>query len=96
MPAVQPAPPAYTPPAYVPSPPSQPAYVGQVPAGPMVEQPMPAEPPKKNNKVWLFAGCGCLILLVLCCVVVFYSIDAMNLYCKPPLNTIFQIFVTCP
>ncbi len=66
-------------------PPPSPAYVGQVPAGPadFEAPPPPAAPPKKSSRVWLFAGCGCLIILL--CVVLIalaFYIDSNNLWCN--------------
>jgi predicted component of type VI protein secretion system len=103
--AQQPAPqqPAYAPqPAYQPQPDFQQApYSAQIPQGPAEpyypvqdEQDIyvPAEEEKKKSKGWLYAGCGCL--LVLLCVlggaaVVF---DQLNLYCTPPFDMLFS----CP
>lgn len=73
----------------------EPAYVGQVPEGPSELSPAPLET-KNNTRTWILAGCGCLILL--CCVVVAgaYAFDAMNLYCQPPFDLIFNTLGYCP
>ena len=69
---------------YMPPPPPQqePAYSGQVPPGPLeVEEPFD-EPPEGRRNLWLWASCGCLIILA--CVVVFavlWYIDANYLWC---------------
>jgi hypothetical protein len=70
------------------------AYVGQVPEGP-VDVPMEAVPAKKSSRTWLWAGCGCLLLL--CCVVVggAYAFDNLNLYCQPPFDGLFSLFGFC-
>lgn len=94
--------PAYTAqPAYQPQPDFQQAYYSaQLPQEPADPYPVqeadnfyqpPAEE-KKKPKVWLYAGCGCL--LVLLCVVIGAAVvfDQLNLYCTPPFNTLFS----CP
>ncbi len=81
-----------------------PAYSGQVPPGPVEEFEVaaPVAPPKKSNtRTWILAGCGCVILLLCCLVGAFLIIDQPwnpggGLYCTPPLDVIFRIFVTCP
>ncbi len=98
----QPMPPA-PPPMYAPPPPMEepPMYAQQVPAGPFEPvPPMPVAPPKKSGgKGWIFAGCGCLLIL-LCIVVVIggglYYIDSNSLYCVSPWSSIFSLFGFCP
>ncbi len=90
----QPAPPAYQPPA-------PPAYRGQVPPGPAEPYVAPAPgyeippeeaPAKKSSRTWIFVGCGCLVLILICIGAAF-AFDALNLYCKVPgLSSIFS----CP
>lgn len=83
--------PVYTPPpvaapAYAPPPTPAveqpfPAYSGQVPAGP-VEAPLPAAQPKKGKGgKWILAGCGCLVLIVICLAAVVLIIDHFSLWC---------------
>jgi len=68
-----PPPPPPPPPAFVP--PSSPSYA--VPPAPIPDVPPPPvadeyPPSQRSGKTWLFAGCGCLLLLiVLACVAVF-------------------------
>jgi hypothetical protein len=76
-------------------PPVQPppaAYAGQVPAGPAPiaeAQPMDEE---KGSRGWLWAGLGCLAI-VLCVVVVgALAFDYFDFYCTPPFDMLF----TCP
>ncbi len=74
-----------------------PAFSGQVPPGPVEQPVIPAPAEKKSSaRTWLLAGCGCLI--VLCCLLAVGSwlFDTMNLYCTPPFNLIFGLFVSCP
>ncbi len=100
----EPLQPVAPPPAYSDQVPSGPAYAGQVPSGPVEEfdVPAPMAPPKKSNtRTWILAGCGCLILLLCCLVGAFLIIDQPwnpggGLYCTPPLDVIFRIFITCP
>ncbi|HZD57916.1 MAG TPA: FHA domain-containing protein [Anaerolineales bacterium] len=68
---------------YMPPPPEQePAYSGQIPPGPFeVEEPF-EELAEGRRNLWLWASCGCLIILA--CVVVFavlWYIDANILWC---------------
>jgi predicted component of type VI protein secretion system len=79
--------PAYQEPAY-----QQPAYNGQ--ADPYAAEPYYEEPvaPKKNTRMYLMVGCGCLIVLGLCCLVGAIAFDTIDLYCTPPFDALFS----CP
>lgn len=94
-------------PAYSPPPAYQPqadfqqapysAQIPQAPAGPYPVQDdenlyQPIEEEKKKSKVWLYTGCGCLLILL--CVLVGAAVvfDQLNLYCTPPFDTLFY----CP
>jgi hypothetical protein len=88
-----PAPPAYQPPA--------PAFSGQVPPGPSEPYVAPAgtydvapieEAPAKKSRTWLFVGCGCLLVLLVCLVAGLFAFDYLNLYCTAPFSSVF----TCP
>jgi FHA domain len=88
-----PAPPAYQPPA--------PVFSGQVPPGPSEPYVEPAgaydiapaeEAPAKKSRTWLYVGCGCLLVLLVCLVAGLFAFDYLNLYCKAPFSSIF----TCP
>jgi hypothetical protein len=91
QPAYAPPPPqpAYAPPppppaAYAPPPP---AYAQRVPAGPAQPQVPPA--PKKR-RTWLWAGCGCLVILLIAAVAgVLWYIDTNALWCQLPLLSDF-------
>jgi predicted component of type VI protein secretion system len=74
------------------TPASQPMYSGQVPPGPaeIFSEPVPEE--KKNNRTWLYIGCGCLVVLLCVVVAGAFAFDYLNLYCTPPFNALF----TCP
>lgn len=88
-PVEQPAPVYYNPP-----PPPPPAYVQQAPPGPVDYQVSGAAPKQSNStRNWILAGCGCLVLLVICLVVAGFAINSLNLWCRVPvLNT----FLNCP
>ncbi len=68
-----PAPPPVTPPVQEPAPafftpptPPPPAYPQPTP-GPVEYQPAVEAPPKSNStRNWILAGCGCLVLMVIC------------------------------
>ena len=88
-----PAAPAYQPPA--------PVFSGQVPPGPSEPYVAPAgayevppveEAPAKKSRTWLYVGCGCLVLLLVCLIAGLIAFDSLNLYCKAPFSSIF----TCP
>ena len=85
--------PAYQPPA--------PVFTGQPPAGAVEPYAAPVEaydslPPEdapvKKSKTWLYVGCGCLVVLVLCVVAGLFAFDYLDLYCTAPFDAIF----TCP
>jgi len=92
--------PTYAPPepavrsTYTPAPPpaempSQPAYAGQIPSGPAEPYYEPAPEGKKRNRTMLYAGCGCLAVLLCIAVVAVFAFDYLNLYCTPPFNSLF-------
>jgi len=93
-PAVHAQPPAYEAPPQV-----QPAYSGQVPAGPMdafgVPEPMP-ESEGGKSRTWLWAGLGCVVVLLCVCVVGGILFDMTNMYCKPPFESLFGFLYSCP
>lgn len=92
-PAYPPRPPSANPPPEVHSPyrTVSPSYSGQIPPGPMDA---PFQPPeeKRETRVWLLAGCGCLLVLGCILVAAGFAFDYLNLYCTPPFNTFFN----CP
>jgi predicted component of type VI protein secretion system len=66
------------------------AYAGQVPAGPAEPYYEPVQEPQKSNRTLLYAGIGCLVVL-LCgmAIAAAFVFDNLNLYCTPPFNMIF-------
>ena len=78
--------------------PSEPpaAYSGYVPPGPSVYD-TPEPPPVATSRFsgrrsWLYAGCGCLIVVLCILAVGGYAFDSLNLYCVPPFDALFP----CP
>jgi len=81
-------------PVYEPAP--EPAYVGLVPPGPapVEEMAVPAAPKKKSNsRNIILAGCGCLLLLVCCGVVVWLAVQSWN--CTGPLLFLMRMAGVC-
>jgi pSer/pThr/pTyr-binding forkhead associated (FHA) protein len=84
--------------------PSPQRYSGQVPPGPVVEPsvPPPAARAKKPVNLWLLAGGGCLMLVILVFIAVWVFIDqpwsaGAGYYCTPPLDLLFQALgFVCP
>ncbi len=68
----------------------KPVYTGQVPAGPAEPYYEPVQEPQKNKRTLLYAGIGCLVVL-LCgmAVAAAFIFDSLNLYCTPPFNMLF-------
>ncbi len=59
----------------------------------------PAQAPdKKKGNTWLWAGIGCLVVIIFLIVVGVIVFDFLNLYCTPPFDTILgSIFgYVCP
>jgi hypothetical protein len=69
---------------------ARPVYTGQVPAGPAEPYYEPVQEPQKNKRTLLYAGIGCLVVL-LCgmAVAAAFIFDTLNLYCTPPFNMLF-------
>ena len=76
-PPVQPAP-AYT------------AYSGQIPQGPVEVEDELEKPSRKRTL--LYAGCGCLVVLLCVLAAGAFVFDYLNLYCTPPFQSLFP----CP
>ncbi len=81
------------------TPPPQ-VYSGQVPAGPAAQPPQASTPPYTppvpekrggGGMSWLWAGVGCVVVLLCIMVVGLLIFDTLDLYCTPPFN-IFDPF----
>ena len=90
------------PPKFTPPPPKPQTYSGQVPAGPVASPPIappysPPVPQKKRGGIsWLWAGIGCVVVML--CIGVFSVLlfDMLDLYCTPPFDALFGFLYTCP
>lgn len=73
-------------------------YSGQVPAGPVAPPPYaPPVPQKKRGGIsWLWAGVGCIVVMLCIGVVGVLLFDMLNLYCTPPFDALFGFLYTCP
>jgi predicted component of type VI protein secretion system len=97
IPEPEPEPPAYETPAppeaqYPSSPP--PTYAGRVPESPV--QPLVPEE-SSPRRTWLWAGCGCAVVLVCVLVGSAYVFDYLNLYCVPPFRSAMVLIgAACP
>jgi pSer/pThr/pTyr-binding forkhead associated (FHA) protein len=49
-----------------------------------------------GRKTWLWAGIGCLVVVIFLAVVGLIVFDYLNLYCTPPFDTLFDFLYTCP
>jgi hypothetical protein len=84
------------------TPPPSPDYAGQVPAGPPPQSPAPPAyaPPvperKRGGLSWLWAGIGCVVVVLCIGVVGLLLFDMLNLYCTPPFDALFGFIYTCP
>lgn len=69
-------------------------YAGRVPSSP-VEPLMPEE--SSPRRTWLWAGCGCGVVLLCALVGVAFVFDYINLYCTPPFRDVMVLFgAVCP
>lgn len=78
----------------IPGPPPPPKqYAGKIPAGPVMSPAAPLDEEKK--KTWLWAGIGCLAIVIFLGVIGLVIFDYLNLYCTPPFNSLFSFLYTC-
>ncbi len=72
-------------------------YSGQVPAGPSAPAYAPPVPQKKREGIsWLWAGVGCIVVMLCIGVVGVLLFDMLDLYCTPPFDALFSFMYTCP
>jgi len=78
-----------------------PSFSGQIPAGPVGSgspldfgAEMPPEEPK--SRTWLWAGLGCLVVVLCGCVAGAILFDMMDMYCQPPFDSLLSFLYTCP
>jgi len=73
---------------------SPPTYAGQVPESPL--QPLVPEE-SSPRRTWLWAGCGCAVVLVCILVGSAYVFDFLDLYCVPPFRSAMVLVgAVCP
>lgn len=71
-----------------------PAYAGRIPESP-VEPLVPEE--SSPRRTWLWAGCGCAVVLVCVLIGSAFIFDYLNLYCSPPFRgAMVLIGAACP
>lgn len=70
------------------APPPQPAAVGRLQEEQLTEE--------GGRKTWLWAGLGCLVVIIFLAVVGLIAFDYLNLYCTPPFDTLLNFLYTCP
>jgi pSer/pThr/pTyr-binding forkhead associated (FHA) protein len=90
------------PPPAPPEEPLEPAPEKSVPAPPVETGPAPEAPEEEKTeeeggqKTWMWAGIGCLVVILFLVVVGLIAFDYLNLYCTPPFDSLFDFLYTCP
>jgi hypothetical protein len=90
------------PPTYSQQIPQQPAYYPpQTPTvsggGQIPPQEVYPEEERRPSRTWLWAGLGCLVVLLCVCVGAAFVFDSLNLYCTAPFNIPTEFFgFVCP
>ncbi len=78
------------------------SFAGQVPAGPAAPPQVtpsyaPPVPRRKSGGVsWIWAGVGCVVVMLCIGVVGVLLFDMLNFYCTPPFDALFSFLYTCP
>jgi hypothetical protein len=71
-----------------------PTYAGRIPESP-VEPLVPEE--SSPRRTWLWAGCGCAVVLVCILIGSAFVFDYLNLYCNPPFRGAMELIgAVCP
>ena len=50
---------------------------------------------EKKSRTWLWAGIGCLVVILFLIVIGLIAFDYLSLYCTPPFDTLFNFLYTC-
>ncbi len=50
---------------------------------------------EKKSRTWLWAGIGCVVVLLFLIVIGLIVFDYLNLYCTPPFDTLLNFLYTC-
>jgi len=72
-----------------------PPFVGTVPAGPMDYGADVSYKEETKSKTWLWAGIGCLAVILIGCVAIAFLFDYMDMYCEPPFDSLFSFLYDC-
>ncbi|MDZ7843262.1 MAG: FHA domain-containing protein [Anaerolineales bacterium] len=51
---------------------------------------------REAPRPWLWAGIGCLVVIIFLIVLGLIAFDYLNLYCTPPFDTLLDFLYTCP
>lgn len=54
------------------------------------------EPEEKKSNTWMWAGIGCVVVILFLIVVGAILFDYLDLYCTPPFDTLMNFLWTCP
>jgi pSer/pThr/pTyr-binding forkhead associated (FHA) protein len=84
---------AATPPPQVMSPPPPPPQTPP-PAVEVLSKAQVTEE-KKGGRTWLWAGIGCLVVIIFLIVIGLIIFDYLNLYCTPPFDSLFSFLYSC-
>lgn len=89
-------PPQPTPMAPEPAPAPESHFRGQMAPGP-VEMPVKRTEGRLSGwRLWVLAGCGCLVLLLCAIAGGLYVFDALNMYCTPPFDNLLAPLLSYP
>ncbi len=50
---------------------------------------------EKKGRTWLWAGIGCVVVIIFLIVIGLIVFDYLNLYCTPPFDTLLNFLYTC-
>ncbi len=51
---------------------------------------------EKKGRTWLWAGIGCVVVIIFLIVIGLIIFDYLNLYCTPPFDTLLNFLYPCP
>ncbi len=51
---------------------------------------------EKKGRTWLWAGIGCVVVIIFLIVIGLIIFDYLNLYCTPPFDTLLNFLYICP
>jgi hypothetical protein len=95
LPSYEPSPMYEEPPPVAPPPlPETPPYAEPYPTDEM-DYGLEYKEEKPKNRIWLWAGVGCLVIIVIGCLAAAFLFDTMDMYCQPPFDSIFSFLYDC-